>query len=224
MKPVIRSESARRPDLLWAAGGASALGAGTGLLVSVAYLIAAQGPGSPDVLVVLASPGGRGEFFISAGAGIAGAVLFVVATVAVASMLWRINPFAMMLAAGLAVVAASALISLLSFQYALAMTAQEGFSTNDTSFRELVVESHSYADAAGWTAIALFALTALLISWTLRAAGRWRWLWIAGFVLAPIWALVHLLDAGYSFMVPFAIWELGLGGTFLMTRTRPISA
>lgn len=225
--PVIstaQAESARPSRLVPAAGGASALGSGAGLLVSVAYLIAAQGPGSPDVLVTLASRVGRGEFVASAASGIVGAVLFVVATVAAAAMLWRANPFAMMLAAALAVVAASALISLLALQYALAMTAQEGFTTTDASFRELVVESHSFADAAGWTAIALFAVTALLLSWTLHRAGRWKWIWVAGLVLAPIWALVHLLDAGYMFIVPFALWELALGVAFFMTRSMPLPA
>ncbi len=214
----------RTTDRAWAAVGAAALGSGAGLLVSVAYLIAAQGPGSPDILATLASPSGRGEFDASAAAGIVGSVLFVIATVGVAAILWRANPFAMALAASFAVVAASAMVSLLSLQYALAMTAQEGFSTTDTSFRELVVESHSFADAAGWTAIALFALTALLVSWTLKRARRWRWLWIAGFVLAPVWAVLHLLDAGYAFIIPFALWELALGGGFFMTRKRPLTA
>ncbi len=224
MKAAASAEQPRTVGLVWAAGGAAALGSGAGLLVSVAYLIAAQGPGSPDILVTLASPSGRGEFVTSAAAGIVGAVLLVIATVAVADTLWRAHRFAMMLAAALAVVAASALISLLSLQYALAMTAQEGFSTTDTPFRELVVESHSFADAAGWTAIALLAVTALLISWTLRRAGRWRWLWIAGFMLAPVWAVVHLLDAGYAFMIPFALWELALGAAFLLTRNSALQA
>ena len=215
------AESRGSPRLAGAAGGISALGSGAGLLASVAYLIAAQGPGSPDILVTLASPNGRGEFVASAAAGIVGAVLFVIAIAAAVTMLWRANQLAMIVAAGLAVVAASALISLLALQYALAMTAKEGFTTTDTSFRELVVESHSFADAAGWTAIALFAITALLVSWTLRRARRWKWIWIAGLVLAPIWLVVHLLDAGYVFIVPFALWEMALGGAFLLTR-RPL--
>jgi len=40
-------------------------------------------------------------------------------------------------------------------------------------------------------------------------------------VLAPIWLVVHLLDAGYVFIVPFALWEMALGGAFLLTR-RPL--
>jgi hypothetical protein len=224
VKAVAPAYTRRKVDFVWAAGSAAALGSGAGLLVSVGYLIAAQGPGSPDILVTLASPSGRGEFITSAAAGIVGAVLFAIATVAVTSVLWRANPLAMGLAAALAVVATSAMVSLLSLQYALAMTAQEGFSTTETPFRALVVESHSFADAAGWTAIALFAVTALLVSWALRQARRWRWLWIAGFALAPIWALVHLLDAGYAFIIPFAVWELGLGTAFLISRDLPLTA
>jgi len=216
-----QAELAGSPRVVAVVGGISALGSGSGLLVSVAYLIAAQGPGSPDILATLASPTGRGEFVASAAAGIVGTVLFVIAIAAAANLLWRANGFAMILATALAVIAASAMISLLALQYALAMTAQEGFTTTDTSFRELVVESHSFADAAGWTAIALFAVAALLLSWTLQRARRWKWIWISGLALAPTWAVVHLLDAGYLFIVPFALWEVALGGASLLTR-RPL--
>ena len=43
-------------------GGLAFAGSGIAFLVAVAFLYSAEGPGSPDILVTLASPAGRGLF------------------------------------------------------------------------------------------------------------------------------------------------------------------
>lgn len=202
-------------------GGFSFIGSGLGFLVAVAYLIAAQGPGSPDILSTLAAPNGRGLFVTSAAAGIVASVLYVFGAAAIHMVFRQINEFATLLVLVLAPVAASAFIALLALQYAIAETAQEGFTTTDVPFRELVVESHSFADAAGWAGIAVLALTAVISSWVFRASRRWRWLGLAGLGLAPVWLLLHLLDSGYAFLVPFALWEIAVGTAFLSIRPAP---
>jgi hypothetical protein len=198
-------------------GGGSFIASGLGFLISVGYLIAAEGPGTPDILSTLASPNGRGLFVTSAAAGIVAAVLYVIAATAIHIVFRHINEFATLLVLVLAPVAAAAFIALLALQYALTETAQEGFATTDASFRELVVESHSFADAAGWTGIALLALTAVISSWVFRASRRWKWLGLAGLGLAPVWLVLHILDSGYAFLIPFALWEIAVGAAFLTT-------
>jgi len=192
-------------------GGIALAGSGLGFLVAVAYLVAAEGPGSQDILSVLASPSGRGLFVVSAAAGIVAAVLYVVGAAALHILFRRVDELATLVVLCLAPVAAAAFTALLSLQYALAQTAQEGFATNEVPFRQLVVESHSFGDAAGWTGIAILAFSAVVSSWVFMSAGRWRWLAVAGYCLAPVWLLLHLLDAGYAFLVPFALWEIAAG-------------
>jgi hypothetical protein len=201
-------------------GGLSFLGSGIGFLIAVAYLIAAEGPGSPDVLSTLASPSGRGLFVASAAAGIVAVVLYVIGAAALHLIYQLVSEFATLVVLVLAPVAAAAFIALLSLQYALAEAAQEGFSTTDVAFRELVVESHSFADAAGWTGIAVLALSGVISSWVFRKAQRWPWLAVAGLGLAPVWLVLHLLGAGYAFLVPFALWEIAVGIAMLATRPR----
>jgi hypothetical protein len=200
-------------------GGSALIGSGVAFLIAVGYLIAAQGPGSPDTLSALASPGGRGLFVASAAAGIVASVLYLIGAAAIHVIFRQVNEFATVLVVVLAPVAAAAFVALLALQYALAETAQEGFTTTDVPFRQLVVESHSFADAAGWTGIALFALTAVISSWVFRMAYCWRWLTVAGLGLAPVWLVLHLLNSGYAFLIPFAVWEVAVGTAFVTARS-----
>lgn len=204
-------------------GGLGFAGSGFGFLISVGYLVMAEGPGSPDILTTLASPSGRGQFVASSAAGILAAILYLIGMVALATALRRVDELATRLITALAAVAAGAFIALLALQYALTEAAKEVDPTA-AAFRGLVVESHAFADAAGWTGIALMAITALIASWALRKMGLWTPIWVAGFALAPIWLAVHLLDAGYLFLVPFAAWELGLGAAFLLAPAPEWSA
>ena len=196
-------------------GALAFAGSGIAFLVAVAFLYRAEGPGSPDILVTLASPAGRGLFNGFVAAGIVAAILYAVGLTALTTTLRDSDRLPSRAALVLGVLAASTLIGLLAFQFALTAVAREGLVTT-SSFRPLTVLAHAYADAAGWTAIVLLALSAVIASLTFPRGRGWSWLWVAGLALAPICLVLFLMDASYLFLLPFALWEIGLGLKLLL--------
>ena len=127
-----------RADRDRAIGGLAFAGSGIAFLVAVAFLYRAEGPGSPDILVTLSSPAGRGLFNGFVAAGIVAAILYAVGLTALTTTLRDSDRLASRAALVLGLLAAATLITLLAFQFALTAVAREGLVTT-SSFRPLTV-------------------------------------------------------------------------------------
>lgn len=191
---------------------------GIGFLVAVAYLLAAQGPGSPDILDTLSSPSGRQLFSGFVASGVVAAIFYAVGAAILYAWLRLTNDLAGLIVLVLAAVTAPVVIGFLAFQYTLVVVAQEGVSTHDPAFRVLVVTAHTFADVGGWATIAMLALSVFLVSLVLRQAGRWRVVSIVGFAIAALAVPLFALNSSYLFLIPFALWELAIAASFGLDR------
>jgi hypothetical protein len=111
----------------------------------------------------------------------------------------------------LAGVVAATIIALMAFNYVQVAVVQEGYSTSDPSFHQLVVSAHAFADVGGWSAIAMLGLSVLLTSIAIWQAGHWRALAVAGWCLVAILVLLFAADSSYAFLIPFSLWEIAMG-------------
>lgn len=93
-------------------------------------------------------------------------------------------------------------IGFLSLQYALAMIGKEGTAPTDPTFHELAILAHAAADLGGWTSIAIFALSTLIISLVVRRLPRWSAARYTGLVSAALAPLLFLLSISYLFTLP----------------------
>jgi hypothetical protein len=187
---------------------------GIAFLVAVAYLYSAEGPGSPDILDTLSSPGGRGLLNGFVAGGVVAVILYVMGAALLYVQLRPANELGMLIVLLLAAVTAPVVIGFLAFQYTQVVVAQEGISTHDPAFRVLVVSAHSFADVGGWATIAMLAFSVFLVSLVLRQAARWRVMSIGGFAISALAIPLFALDSSYIFLIPFALWEVGIAASF----------
>ena len=199
-------------------GPAAFAGSGVAFVVAVAFLFAAEGPGSGDILTTLGSEHGRQLFGVTIAAGIVGVLLYVVAGSWLFLRLRAVNELAMFVVMALSVVVAPVTIAFLAFQYVPVAVAQEHVSTTDAGFRQLVVEAHAFADVGGWTVIALLAASVLIVSVVFRQAGRWPVLVVVGVVLFLLALSLFILDASYLFLLPFGLWEITIAVAWLVSN------
>jgi hypothetical protein len=191
-------------------------GSGAAFLVSMASLIAVEGPGSPDVLTTLASPSGRHIFDITVAAGIAGAIMYPLGAAILFILLRAANELAMLIVLVLAPVVTAVLVVVLAVEYTPVAAAREGFSTDDTWFRQLVVSAHAFADVGGWASVAMLAFTVFLVSTALRRAKRWPLTSLAGFAFVLLAIALFLLDSSYAFLLAFGLWEIVIALGFMV--------
>lgn len=210
--------AAQTPAYVGMVGAASFGLSGLAFLLAVLYLYRAEGPGSPDVPVTLAQPQGQQLFFGLVTAGTIAVLLSVVGMVALVTCLRARNPFALLLVLVLQSMAGAIFIGFLSLQYALAMIGKEGATPTDPTFHELALLAHAAADLGGWTSIAIFALSTLIISLVVRRLPRWTVASSTGLVIAALAPILFLLSISYLFTIPFGLWEIVLAATLLRTR------
>lgn len=199
-------------------------GSGIGFLIAVAFLFAAEGPSSPDILDTMSSASGRilirGFIF----AGIGGAILCPIGLTPMLVQLRRVNEILAMTSILLATMMAPIVVSFLVVEYAPVLLAEEGFETTERVFRAAVVIGHAAGDVGGWTTIGLLAGLVLTLSALLRQARRWPLVYASGFGLVIIALALFVLDASYLFLVPFGFWELALAGAWLGTMPVPVTS
>ena len=205
--------------IAWYSGPAAFLSSGVAFLVAVAFLFAAEGPGSADILTTLDSERGRQLFEGTVAAGIVAVVLYVVAASWLFLRLRAVNELGMLIVLALSIVVAPVTIAFLAFQYVPVALAQEHQSTADPAFRQLVVSAHAFADVGGWAVIALLAVSVLIVSAVLWQTHRWRPLAAGGFALFALALLLFVLDSSYLFLLPFGLWEITIAAHLISARS-----
>ena len=204
-------------DLLWLSGAISFALAGLGIAVGVFSLFLAEGPGSPDILTTLTSYTGQQQIFFTVAGLTVGAVLSVIGLAIFFSFLRHINYVSMLISLSLTIVASASFVAIAAFHYSLVIVAREGF-TADTGLRLYSVAAHYFADVAGWTGIACFAFSTLLIGLILRRRTGWKFIGYSGITIAIIALLLFLLDSSYLFLIPFSLWLLCVAIAFVINR------
>src|SRR2546430_15905965 len=131
-------------------GPAALAGSGIAFVVALAFLFAAEGPGSADILTTLGSEPGRQLFNVTVASGIVAVVLYVVAASWLFLELRPINELAMLIVLALSVVIAPTTIAFLAFQYLPVAVAQGHQSTAESSFPQLVLSGPAVARLWGW--------------------------------------------------------------------------
>lgn len=190
---------------------------GVGLVVGLVALYAAEGPNSPDITSYLASPSGRGEFFLVPLSLTAGIVLLALGMLTLTFEVRDREPYLSRLADWLVIAATPVFVGFLSVQYALIAVAAEGTDPTSASYKVFAVAAHAIADWGGWTGIvlicgALLALGAALLRCSLhRLCAGWAiGTAVLGLALIP-------LGFGFAFVLPLALWEF-VTATALLLR------
>jgi len=197
-------------------GPAAFAGSGVAFVVALAFLFAAEGPGSADILTTLGSEPGRQLFNVTVASGIVAVVLYVVAASWLFLELRPINELAMLIVLALSVVIAPTTVAFLAFQYVPVAVAHEHQATAEPAFRQLVVSAHAFADVGGWTVVALLAVSVLIVSAVLWQAGRRSVLALVGFALFFTALLLFILDSSYLFLLLFGLWEIGIAAALMI--------
>jgi hypothetical protein len=103
--------------------------------------------------------------------------------------------------------ASAFMLAVLGLQYGLTAVGQEGIAPFMTAFHALAVFEHGAADLVGPVAFGLLAVATVVTSATLLARQIWRGAAIVGLLAALTLPNLDVLQAGYAFMLPFAVWE-----------------
>ena len=210
--------SAATSTAAWVIGAAGFASAGLAFLIAVAYLYAAEGPGTPNVPATLAQPGGQHLFFGLVAGGTIAVLLSVVGMATLFASFRATHFYALLLVVVLNAMAGAIFIGFLSLHYALAMLGQEGTSPTDPVFHDLAIVAHAAADLGGWVSIAIFALSTLVISMVVRTVPGWRAVLFTGVLSAAVAPVLFVLSISYLFTIPFGIWEILVAVTMFGAR------
>ena len=93
-----------------------------------------------------------------------------------------------------------------------------GIAPSTTAFHALAVFEHGAAGLVGLVAFGLLAAATVVTSATLLARQIWRGAAIVGLLAALTLPILDVLQAGYAFMLPFALWELLIAANAAKTR------
>lgn len=192
---------------------------GGGFVTAVLLLSVAKGPGSPGLLALLAQPGGRDLFGAMVAAFSPAIVLWVIALVTLCTFLKEASFYAKQVVIALNVMISGEVISFLGLHYALVVLGKEGIPATDLGYKELAIVAHAAADLGGWTMIAIFAFSILVMSLLfLSRSVKWTVLGYAGFFFVAMAVILFVLDVSYLFLIPFGIWELLVAATLMQKR------
>jgi hypothetical protein len=183
-------------------------GSAASFLAGLVFLYDAEGPGRPDVQYQLSTSTGQALFgHITTALAIA-AVLAAVGAVLLHSRLWSPAALSSALAIVLTTLAGAFMLAILSLQYGLTAVGQEGIAPSTTAFHALAVFEHGAADLFGLVGFGLLAAATAITSATLLTRHVWRGAAIVGLLAALTLPILDVLQIGYTFMLPLAVWEL----------------
>ena len=177
-------------------------------LAAITQLIRIEGPGSPDLSFTLNGTSGRNDFVVML---FLFAIAVVTGLVAMAYLYTRLKstqPYLMLLALVLSLLASAMFMSLLTFHYTLVALVGEGLDTSSSQFHFFAVLAHAAGDFSGWISIGLWGLAIILVALTLALRSEWRTVRYASWVFSIILVVLYCLGASYSFLILFATWEI----------------
>jgi hypothetical protein len=111
------------------------------------------------------------------------------------------------------------MLATLSLQYGLTAVGQEGIAPSTTAFHSLAVFEHGAADLFGLVGFGLLATATTITSAILLRRQVWRGAAIVGLVAALTLPILDVLQIGYTFMLPLAVWEFLIAAHAAFSRT-----
>jgi hypothetical protein len=177
-------------------------------LAGLHALYEAEGPGRPEVQVVLSNRAGQSLFAqLALFLGLA-SISAAIASVGLYQQLYPRSRHWSLLGLLCTWLAAALLVGVMSVQYGVMSVGQEGIPASEISFHALTVFAHGVADLGGWLALGLLGFATLISSLLLWNTVRGKIPALVGFAICVLLVFLYNAGASFFFMLPFAAWEI----------------